>query len=48
MIGDDIEADILGAEAVGMQAIYFNPKKILKNQNNVNEINCLTQLKELF
>ena len=48
MIGDDIEADILGAEAVGMQAIYFNPKKILNNQNNVNEINCLKQLKELF
>ena len=48
MIGDDIEADIIGSEAVGMQAIYFNPKKILHNQSKVNEINCLIQLKELF
>lgn len=27
MIGDTFEADILGAEAVGMQTLYYNYRK---------------------
>ena len=26
MIGDDLEVDVLGAEKVGIQGVFFNPK----------------------
>ena len=26
MIGDSLEADVLGARRVGMEAVYFNPE----------------------
>ncbi|MFL0354057.1 YjjG family noncanonical pyrimidine nucleotidase [Xanthomarina sp. GH4-25] len=43
MIGDNIEADILGALHIGMEAIYFNYQKKLdklqlKQVNNLNEL----------
>jgi putative hydrolase of the HAD superfamily len=47
MIGDSIEADILGALDFGIDAIYFNPnqEEITKD---VLQINHLTELKNFF
>lgn len=43
MIGDNLEADIQGAEAVGMETIYFD----YKNLNNSNGFKRITQLKSI-
>jgi len=47
MIGDNIEADIIGAQQVGMNVIHFNEYQI-KNDYNFTEINKLTELKNLL
>jgi putative hydrolase of the HAD superfamily len=44
MIGDDMEVDVLGAMQAGMDAIYFNPKKIGHNGNIYHEISDLNDL----
>ncbi|MEM9364191.1 MAG: YjjG family noncanonical pyrimidine nucleotidase [Bacteroidota bacterium] len=46
MIGDNLEADIIGAQAMGMQVLHFNfhkePKhELCKMINNLNEIKSL-------
>ena len=48
MIGDDLEVDVIGASKVGMKGIYFNPKRVKHSANVWNEIDCLSQLKELL
>jgi len=48
MIGDDLEVDVLGAEQMGIQGIYFNPNKIKHNTDIVHEIFCLIELKALL
>ena len=45
MIGDDLEADILGARQYGMDAIYFNPSGSLHQETITHEIR---QIKELL
>jgi putative hydrolase of the HAD superfamily len=45
MIGDDWEADILGAINAGIAPVYFNPKNNSKNDYNVKQISCLSHLK---
>ena len=45
MIGDSIEADIRGAQAIGMKAIYFNPERKEKPGDVPHEI---IELKELM
>lgn len=45
MIGDSIEADIRGAQAFGMKAIFFNPERKEKPADVEHEI---TELKELM
>ncbi|MCB4807732.1 YjjG family noncanonical pyrimidine nucleotidase [Tamlana sp. 62-3] len=47
MIGDNFEADILGAQAVGMEAIYFN-KADINQRNNLNRVNNLIELKQFL
>ena len=47
MIGDSFDADILGAQNVGMKAIHFNPKKEPKKSEST-EIHCLSELKTLL
>lgn len=47
MIGDSYEADILGAQNVGMHTIFFNPKKDIINSESI-EIHYLRQLKSLL
>jgi len=45
MIGDSMEADIHGALNVGMQAIHFNPDKIVFKKHHISEINHLNEIK---
>ncbi len=48
MIGDDWEADILGALRFGIQAIYFNPSGKMISHNQVIQITALRQLMQLL
>lgn len=48
MIGDSIEADIMGAIAVGMDCVFFNPRAV-KHEVNVNhEIQSLDELLQIL
>ena len=48
MIGDDLPVDILGAKAIGMHQVYFNPEKIAHQETIDFEISCLSQLQEIL
>lgn len=48
MIGDDLPVDILGAKAVGMGQVYFNPKQLDHAEPVTYEISCLSQLQEIL
>lgn len=43
MIGDNLEKDVLGAQACGLQAIWFNPEGKITD-SEINTIASLTQL----
>ncbi|WP_396211019.1 YjjG family noncanonical pyrimidine nucleotidase [Flavobacterium sp.] len=47
MIGDCIDADVRGAIEFGMEAIYFNEKKVAIS-NEIRQINQLIELKNIF
>ncbi|HXA01833.1 MAG TPA: YjjG family noncanonical pyrimidine nucleotidase [Cytophagaceae bacterium] len=44
MIGDDLEADIVGARNAGIDHIFFNPNKDLHKEEVTHEITCLSEL----
>ena len=46
MIGDDPEVDVLGALDAGMDAVFFNPKKIPVNGNIRYVVHDLIELKQ--
>ncbi|MBT7896109.1 MAG: noncanonical pyrimidine nucleotidase, YjjG family [Flavobacteriales bacterium] len=48
MIGDDLPVDILGAKAIGISQIYFNPKKEPHNEEIDYEIACLSEIKNIL
>ena len=48
MIGDDLPVDILGAKAMGMHQVYFNPEKTAHQESINYEISCLSQLQALL
>lgn len=48
MVGDDLYADIYGAQRVKMDAIYFNFPKIEHDKYVQQEINCLSELYEIL
>ena len=48
MIGDSIEADILGAKLYGMDHVYFNPQGKRHSHELTYEIDCLSKLKNLL
>jgi putative hydrolase of the HAD superfamily len=48
MIGDDYEADILGAKNVGMNTVLFDPHKKTINSKETTVINHLEDLKKVF
>ena len=47
MIGDCIDADVQGALSFGMDAIYFNDKKV-EVSNEITQVNHLIELKKYF
>ncbi|MFN3852336.1 MAG: YjjG family noncanonical pyrimidine nucleotidase [Spirosomataceae bacterium] len=47
MIGDNYEADVLGAKSVGMDSVYFNPEVIESTEANYT-INHLLELKNIL
>ncbi len=48
MVGDSLEADIRGAQNVGMESIYFNPDKREVPEDVKLSISALDELKEMF
>jgi len=48
MVGDNLEADVLGAKNAGIDQVYFNPEKKRHFQKITHEINCLSQLMHLL
>lgn len=48
MIGDNLDADILGAQAFGMAQIFFNPEKVKHTQSPTYEVHCLSELKNIL
>ncbi|PLX02792.1 MAG: noncanonical pyrimidine nucleotidase, YjjG family [Marinilabiliales bacterium] len=48
MIGDDYEVDIVGAQNVGLDQVYFNPLKQQNNNGCTFEIENLIELKEIL
>lgn len=45
MIGDSLDADIAGAQAFGMDQVFFNPERIAHEAAPTYEIACLSELK---
>ena len=48
MVGDSIEADVLGAMNFGMKAVYFNPANEMVSHDKIIQIQKLTQLKNIL
>lgn len=48
MIGDDYEVDIVGAQNVGLDQVYFNPLKKQNSNGCTYEIQNLIELKEIL
>lgn len=48
MVGDSIDADVLGAINFGMKAVYFNPANEIVSHDAIIQIQKLTQLKNIL
>ncbi len=48
MIGDDLDADILGAQQVGLDQIYVNFNKKAHDKKPLNEVNNLLEILEIL
>ena len=51
MIGDDLEADVLGAMNCGFEGVFFNPKEVPIGKDpkyEYKEINCLSELRQIL
>ena len=48
MIGDDLEADVLGAKRFGMDCIYFNPCQVMHQEDVTYEIKSINELLSIF
>lgn len=48
MIGDDLEGDIQGAQALGLDQVYFNPEKKEHQAHPTYEIQSLLELKQIL
>lgn len=48
MIGDDIEADIIGARQFGIHQIYFNPESTPHNEIITHEVDSLLKITEIL
>jgi putative hydrolase of the HAD superfamily len=48
MVGDSLEADILGSKNSGMPQVFFNPEKIDHNVEVTHEIHSLKELQDIL
>lgn len=48
MVGDNLDADIIGAKNATIDQVYFNPKRRKHNQRATYEISCLSELLNIF
>jgi len=48
MIGDNLEADIIGARNANIDQIYFNPRGKQHQETITYEIGCLSEIKEIL
>lgn len=48
MIGDSLNVDILGAQNVGMDQVYFNPERLQHEAKPTFEIACLSELQQIL
>lgn len=48
MIGDDVEADVLGAQRCGIDQVFFNPSKQINVVESTYEIEELNQLRHFL
>ncbi|WMJ71688.1 YjjG family noncanonical pyrimidine nucleotidase [Cytophagaceae bacterium ABcell3] len=48
MVGDDLDADVIGARNAGMNTVYYNPEKKQHTEKTTFEINCLSELKAIL
>ncbi|WP_099369528.1 YjjG family noncanonical pyrimidine nucleotidase [Sphingobacterium sp. 1.A.5] len=48
MIGDNIDADVRGAQNAGLEAIFFNPLEVEKPQDINHMIKDLKELQQIF
>jgi FMN phosphatase YigB (HAD superfamily) len=48
MVGDDFDADIIGAKNASIKAIFLNRKSLKFEDNSINEISSLNQLLKIF
>lgn len=48
MIGDSLEADVIGAMNAGIDQVYFNPKKLSHEVKPTYEVGCLSELLKLL
>lgn len=48
MIGDSLEADILGAKNMGIDQVFFNPERKKHAQHVTYEISCLSELQQIL
>lgn len=48
MIGDDFQADVLGAESCGIQGVLFDPNNNYKARNEITKIINLNQIHDIL
>ena len=48
MIGDNLITDIGGANAFGIDIVFFNPEKVQHTATVTHEITCLSELEQIF
>ncbi|MDQ3535993.1 MAG: YjjG family noncanonical pyrimidine nucleotidase [Bacteroidota bacterium] len=48
MIGDDLDADIVGARNASIDHVYFNPSGLKHQEAVTHEIRCLSQLMKIL
>ncbi len=48
MIGDHLEADVLGARDAGIDQVYYNPERTPHTEKVTYEVTCLSELQEIL
>jgi len=48
IIGDTLEADIIGGISYGMDQVYYNPYKKAHREQPTHEVACLSELRNIF